>query len=294
MPRKSPQAVTLTSKALLYLILSAIAITMVTPLLWTVSTSLKPDVEIFSFPPKFIPKVWRFDNYLRAWKAANFERYFFNSTVVAVGGTLLTLAICSLAGYTFARLEFIGREFIFWFVLSSMMIPGAVTLIPVFIIVKSIPLAGGNDIIGSGGTGWLNTFWGLIVPGAGGAFGTFMLRQFFRTLPQDLIDAARIDGSSEFRILWQIMIPLSKPALTTLAIFTFQGYWNDFTWPLVATFTNEMRTIQLGLTVFRQRFTTDWGALMSGVTMAIIPMIVLFLLAQKYFIQGIALTGIKG
>ncbi len=283
-----------TEKAVLYLILIVIAVVMLMPFVWSVSTSLKPDTEIFKFPPNWIPRDWKFSNYWEAWQAANFSRYFINSTIVAGGGTLLTLLICSLAGYAFSKLEFVGRDLLFWFVLASLMIPGVIILIPVFLLIKRIPFAGGNNILGQGGIGWLNSYWSLIVPAAGGAFGVFLLRQFFSTIPRDLSDAAKLDGCSHFGIFWSIILPLSKPALVTLAIFSFQAYWNDFLWPLVVTSTDEMRTIQLGLTVFQQRFTTNWGQLMSGVTMASVPMIIIFLCLQRYFIKGIALTGIKG
>ena len=271
----------------------AISVVMIFPLLWMVSSSVKPDIELFRFPPTLIPSQWRFQNYAEAWEAARFSRYFGNSVVVSVSGTLLTLAVCSLAAYAFSKLKFPGREAIFWLVLGSQMIPGIITLIPSFLVVKSIPLAGGNDLLGGGGYGWLNSYAGLIIPGAGGAFGVFLLRQFFLTVPDDLLDAARIDGCSDLGIFAQIVLPLARPALAALSIFTFQGYWNDFIWPLVITTQDQFRTIQLGLVVFRQRFTTDWGPLMAGVTIATAPMLLVFLLAQRYFVRGIALTGMK-
>jgi multiple sugar transport system permease protein len=174
------------------------------------------------------------------------------------------------------------------------MIPGIITLVPAFIVVKNFPLAGGNDWLGRGGYGLLNSYAGLVLPGAAGAFGVFLLRQFFLTLPEELSDAARIDGCSEFGIFFRIVLPLSKAALATLAIFTFQAYWNDFIWPLVTISDDRYRTIQLGLTVFRQRFSTDWGPMMAGVTIATVPMLLFFLSAQRYFVRGIALSGLKG
>lgn len=278
----------------LHLLAVVIAFVMVFPLLWMVSTSVKPAAEMFVFPPKLLPSQWMLENYVRAWQAARFSRYFINSTIVAVAGTLLTLAVCAMAGYAFSKLEYRGRDALFWIVLSSQMIPGIVTLIPSFLVIRAIPLAGGNDWLGRGGHGWLNSFPGLIIPGAGGAFGAFLLRQFFQSIPNDLLDAARVDGANEFSIFGRIVLPLSKPALTTLAIFTFQGYWNDFLWPLVITTDDRYRTVQLGLTVFRQRFSTQWGPMMAGVTIATIPMVVVFLAGQRYFVSGIALTGLKG
>lgn len=284
----------LLEEVLFYLVLIIIAVMMIMPFAWSVSTSLKPDIEIFKFPPNWIPRVWVFSNYQEAWRAANFSRYFINSIIVATAGLLLTLFACSLAGYAFSKLEFIGREVLFWFVLASLMIPWVVTLIPTFLIVKSIPFAGGNNILGQGGRGWLNTYWGLIIPGGGQAFGVFLLRQFFKSIPRDLSDAAKIDGYSEFGIFCKIILPLSKPALATLGIFTFQFYWNDFLWPLVIISSDKMRTIQLGLTVFQHEFDTNWGQLMSGTIMSIVPMLVIFLCLQRYFVRGIVLSGMKG
>ena len=283
-----------TGAAMLYAIAIFLSVVFAFPLLWMLSSSLKTRAELFVFPPQLIPTQWQFGNYTRAWEAARFSRYFVNSAFVAVCGTILTLLVCAMAAYAFSKLRFRGRDVLFWAVLASQMIPGVVTLIPVFLVVKSVPLAGGNNILGQGGHGWLNSYAGLIIPGVGGAFGVFLLRQFLMSIPDDLLDAARVDGSGEFGIFYKVVMPLAKPALTTLAIFSFQGLWNDFLWPLVITTDDRYRTIQLGLTVFRQRFTTDWGPLMAGVTIATVPMILVFLSAQRYFVSGIAMTGIKG
>lgn len=283
-----------TGYALTHLAALVIAVTMVFPLLWMVSTSVKPPEEMFVFPPRLLPSEWHLENYIEAWEAARFSIYFRNSVIVATGGTILTIAVCAMAAYVFAKLRFRGRDVLFWVVLSSQMIPGIVTLIPSFLVVKNMPLAGGNDLLGRGGHGWLNSYAGLILPGAGGAFGVFLLRQFFQSIPDDLLDAARVDGSSEFGIFSRIVMPLAKPAIATLSIFTFQTYWNDFIWPLVTTSEEQYRTVQLGLTVFRQRFSTSWGPLMAGVTIATVPMIIVFLVFQRQFVSGVALTGMKG
>jgi len=271
-----------------------LAVLMVFPFLWMVSSSLKSQEELFRLPPVLLPSSWQLGNYVEAWQAARLSRYFANSVLVAVTGSLLTLTVCSMAAYAFSKLSFRSRDTLFWLIISSQMIPSIVTLIPSFIIVKNMPLAGGNNLFGGGGHGWLNTYEGLIVPGAAAAFGVFLLRQFFLTVPDDLLYAARVDGCSDYRIFFDIVLPLSKPALATLAIFTFQGYWNDFVWPLVITTEDKVRTMQLGLTVFRQRFSTDWGPLMAGVTIATAPMVLVFFSAQRYFVGGIALTGLKG
>lgn len=279
--------------ALLYLGLIIITVIMVLPFVWSLSTSFKPDEEIFHFPPDWIPRNWDFSNYKEAWEAANFARYFINSGIVSGGGTFLTLVICSLAAYAFSKLEFAGRNLLFWFMLATLMIPPISTFIPVFILVKKMPLAGGNNILGKGGTGWFDTYWGLIFPLVNVPFGAFLLRQFFKGIPRDLSDAAKIDGYSEFGIFVKIILPLSKAVLATLTIFTFQGLWNAFLWPLIATSSDEMRVVQLGLTVFQQQFETNWGQLMSGTILVMIPTIIVFLTAQKYFVRGIILTGIK-
>ena len=259
-----------------------------------VSSSLKPKTELFILPPQLLPSEWHFSNYSQAWEAARFSRYFVNSLLVTLSGTILTLVVCAMAAYAFSKMRFQGREAIFWLVLGSQMIPGIITLIPSFIVMKNMPFAGDNDWLGRGGHGMINSFAGLIVPAAGGAFGVFLLRQFFQTIPNELSDAARIDGCGEVGIFGRIVMPLAKPALATLAIFTFQAYWNDFIWPLVMISDDRYRTVQLGLTVFKQRFTTDWGPMMAGVTIATAPMILFFFSAQRYFVRGIALSGLKG
>ncbi len=231
---------------------------MLLPFVWMVSTSLKPPEQLFTVPPTWIPRPLQFDTYLKAMSAGNFGRYAFNS------------------------------------LLATLMVPYQVTIIPLFVIVRHIPLVGGNDILGQGGIGWINSYWGLIVPGAVGAFGIFMLRQFFQTLPVELEDAARIDGAGELRIFWQIMLPLAMPAIATLAIFSFQAGWNAFLWPLLITTTDDMRTIQLGLTVFVQQYSTQWGQLMAATVVATLPVIVVFSVGQRLMVRGIAFTGLKG
>jgi len=240
-----------------------------------------------------LPSVWNWQNYGNAWQAARFSRYFGNSVVVAVTGTCVSIGVCAMAAFAFTKLKFRLREPLFWLVLGSQMIPSIITLVPSFLVVKNMPFIGGNDWQGRGGHGLLNSYAGLILPGASAAFGVFLLRQFFQTVPDDLLDAARIDGCGDGGLFARIVMPLSRPALAALAIFTFQGYWNDFIWPLVIISEDRFRTVQLGLVVFRQRFTTDWGPLMAGVTIATAPMLLVFLLAQRYFVRGIALTGMR-
>jgi multiple sugar transport system permease protein len=261
---------------------------------WMVSTSLKPPHQLFTVPPTWIPNPLQWDTYAKAMGAGNFGRYALNSLFLAVANTVTNVLLSALAGYAFARLRFRGRGVLFILVLATLMVPYQVTIIPLFVIVRHIPLFGGNDILGQGGIGWINSYWGLIVPGAVGAFGIFMLRQFFQTLPAELEDAARIDGAGEFRIFGQIMLPLAMPAIATLSIFSFQAGWNAFLWPLLITTTDDMRTVQLGLTVFVQQYSTQWDQLMAATVVATLPVIVVFSIGQRLLVRGIAFTGLKG
>jgi multiple sugar transport system permease protein len=279
---------------ILHIILALGAVTMILPFLWMLSTSLKPESQIFRFPPVWIPSQWQWSNYTEAMEAAPFGRYFLNTAIFATAVTISNLLFCSMAAYAFARLHFRGRDLLFILVLGTMMIPGQVTMVPVFIMLKHWPLAGGNDLLGAGGHGLLNSFTGLVLPGAVGAFGIFLLRQFFMTLPRELEDAARIDGCSEAGIYWRIILPLSRPALATLGIFTFTAAWNEFLWPLLIMSKDSMKTLQVGLQVFQTQYVTRWDLLMAGTVVITLPVLIIFLAGQRYFTRGIALSGIKG
>jgi multiple sugar transport system permease protein len=273
------------------LILGAVA--MLLPFVWMLSTSVKPSDQLFTVPPTWLPHPFQWDNYAKAMGAGNFGRYALNSLLLGLSNLVTNVVLSALAGYAFARLRFPGRNFLFLLVLATLMVPYQVTIIPLFVIVRHIPLFGGNDLFGQGGIGWINSYWGLIVPGAVGAFGIFMLRQFFQTLPEELEDAARIDGASELRIFWQIMLPLATPAVATLSIFSFQAGWNSFLWPLLITTTDDMRTIQLGLSVFIQQYSTQWDQLMAATVVATLPVIIVFGFGQRLLVRSIAFTGIK-
>ncbi len=290
----SRRALETLTRLVAYLLLSITAISMLVPFVWMVLTSLKPSAEIFRMPPVIFTTNYTVAHYVRALTRGNFNIYFQNSLIVSGATTVLNVLISAMAGYAFARLQWRLREAVFMIVLSVMMLPGLIALIPTFLIVKATPFAGGNNWLGQGGTGWLDSYPGLIFPFLGGGFYVFLLRQFFLTLPKELEDAARIDGCSEFAIFWRIILPLSKAVLAVVAIFTFQSSWNDFLWALVIVQSDRMRTVQLGLTLFRSQNRIDWGVLMAGTTIATFPTVLLFLLAQQYFVRGIALTGIKG
>jgi multiple sugar transport system permease protein len=263
----------------LYVLLYGLAFLTVLPFLWMVLTSFKGMGEIFSYPPTWWPQEFTTENYTDAFSAAPFGRFYLNSLFVAVTVTLGQLVTCSMAAYAFARMEFWGRDVLFYLFLGTMMVPAHVTMIPSFMILHWL--------------GLIDSYPALILPGLASAFGTFLLRQFFLGLPKELEEAAFIDGCSRFRVLWQVILPLSKPALATLAVFTFMGVFNDFLWALVVIHSQELFTVQLGLAIFRDRFATEWGSLMAGSVVATLPVLLLFFVAQKHFIQGIALSGLK-
>ncbi|MBN1876393.1 MAG: carbohydrate ABC transporter permease [Anaerolineae bacterium] len=258
---------------------------MILPFLWLVTSSLKTQLAVFRYPPQWIPIPPQFSNYVEAWTTKPFGVYLKNTFIILILNEIGILGSASLCAYGFARIEFPGKNFWFGVVLSTMMLPGVVLMIPTFVIFSRIH--------------WVNTFYPLIVPAffGGGAFNIFLLRQFFRTLPEELVDAARIDGCSELGIFWRIMLPLAKPALATVAVFTFMGSWNDYMGPLLYLSKDPNKyTVALGLATFRNAFLgrTRWDLLMAASTMMILPIIVIFFLAQRYFIQGIAVSGLKG
>ena len=267
------------SAAPVHVVLMTFAVVMATPFAWMILTSLKTFIETVQVPPTLLPEVWRWENYLRVLEVTNFPIYYLNTIVMTVGRTVGQLLLCSLAAFAFARLSFPFRNTIFILFLSVLMVPIQAVLIPGFVLMRTL--------------GWLDTFYALIVPGMFSAFGTFLLRQFFLTIPRELDDAARIDGASYFGIYWRIYLPLSIPALVALTIFTVLASWNDFLWPLVMTSSEEMRVLSVGLATFRGQHATDFPLLMAGSLMATAPMILLFLLLQRYFIAGIASSGIK-
>ncbi len=276
-----------------YLLLILIAAVMAGPFLWMLFSSFKPNADLFRYPPVWLPQRITFEHYLQAFRAAPFGRYFLNSAVLAISGVAVNLLVCSMAGYAFAKFRFYRRELLFYLLLATMMVPFHVILIPLFLVAKMFPLVGGNNIVGLGGTGLLNTYPGLLIPHLAPAFGVFFMRQFYFAIPDDLLDAARIDGASEWQIFYRVVQPLAKPPLATLAIFSATGIWDDFLWPLVVTSGENMRTVQLGLQVFQSQFTVDWGPLMAATVAVTVPVLILFILCQRYFVQSIATVGLK-
>jgi multiple sugar transport system permease protein len=257
------------------------------PFLWLLVTSLETEPEALHFPPVLIPHTIRFANYSDALAAAPFVRFFINSAVVAVTTVLCNLVLCTLAGYAFARFRFLGRTALFAVIMATLMVPFQVTMIPQFIITKWL---GVHVLAGVG----INHIGALILPNAASAFGIFFLRQFFRTLPLEYEESARVDGASRLTVLVRIVLPLATPCLATLAALTFLDSWNNFLWPLVAvTSTNEM-TLPLGLATFQGAHSTEWTLLMAGNVMSLVPMLIVFFIAQRYFVRSVAATGLAG
>ncbi|WP_028646686.1 carbohydrate ABC transporter permease [Nocardiopsis sp. CNT312] len=277
----------------LHLVLATVSLAMVLPFLWMIITSLKTDPDLASYPPNLLPQVWDWDNYSEALEYAPFGTYFKNSLLISFGHTAFNLVLASTAGYALARVPFRGRTLVFMVVLATMMIPTYTKIVPQYLIAKGIPFFGGNDYLGQGGHGWLDSWWGLIVPGALTPFAIFLFRQFYLSLPRELEEAARIDGMGEFGIYARVMTPLVKPAIATVGLLTFESSWNNFLWPLIITSDTNLRVIQVGLSTFQQADQNAWAYLMAGTTLATIPMVVLFLFTQRYFVQGFARSGIK-
>ncbi len=264
---------------LLFVVLALFAAGMVLPFVWMVLSAFKPENSIVRFPPALWPDRWTLDNFVNIWQRVPFGRFFLNSLFFAGGVTLVSLFFDSLTAFVLARLRFPGRDLIFLFVLIALMIPFQVIFIPLFVTVHDL--------------GLLNSFAGLIIPRATNAFGIFMLRQFFLTLPRELDEAARIDGASDFYIYRRIILPLSSPAIATLAVFHFMYNWNDFLWPVLITSSTDMRTLPAGLALFMGQHIVEYGVIMAGSALALAPLFIAFLFAQPYFVQGIALSGLK-
>jgi len=269
--------------AALYLVFGIGAVVVILPYLWMVSKSFTPEGEIFTTTLRFLPQHPTLGNYLAVFAQKLVPRNFFNSVVVSVLETSGVIVTSVLAGYAFARLEFPGRHTLFLFILGVMMIPWPVTLIPSFLVIRRL--------------GWVNTYQGIVAPHVVMSFGIFLMRQFFLSIPKELEEAGFIDGCNRLRSLVQIAVPLSGPAVATLAIFAFTNSWNDFMWPMITTTKMEIRTIQVALAVLRSSggaATEPWGQVMAVATLASLPTVVVYLTFQRYFQKGIVMTGLKG
>jgi multiple sugar transport system permease protein len=270
-----------------HLVLIPATIVLIAPFVWLIITSIETPAEALHFPPILVPHRLDFANYSQALQAAPFGRFFINSAVVTVTTVISNLVLCSLAGYAFARYRFLGRGLLFVLIMATLMVPFQVTMIPQFIITKWL----GVHLLASVG---INHIGALILPNAATAFGVFFLRQFFRTLPIEYEEAARVDGASRLKVLWRVVLPLSVPALATLAALTFIDSWNSFLWPLIAVTSTNQMTLPLGLATFQSAHSTEWTLLMAGNVMSLAPMIVIFFAAQRYFVRSVAATGLAG
>ena len=249
------------------------------PFLFSLSISFNAEQDVFSWPLKLLPEEWTLDNYRQVWQDLPFGQWLFNSAIITLVQTLTNVFFASLAGFAFARLEFPGKNILFSILLGSLMIPGIILLVPKFIILNEFRL--------------INTYAGLMLPGLVTVVNIFLMKQFFETIPKDLEEAALIDGCSYFRIFWQIFLPVSKPALAAVAIYTFQGAWNEFLWPVIATTTREMFTLPVGMAFLKNEFSVQWPLLMAGTILISLPTLAIFLIFQRYFVQGVASAGLK-
>jgi len=251
------------------------------PFVWMVISSFKPQTELVRVPPTWLPHVWTWDNYDRLFTQLNFPRYFFNSVLIAGSVVIANIVFCSMVGYALAKLHFVGKRLIMLIVLATLMVPGSVTVIPLFVLMSKV--------------GLVNTYWAVILPFAVGPFGVFLMRQFMLAIPEDLLEAARVDGAGEFRIFWKIVVPLTVPGMAALAIITFLGSWNNFLWPLIVLTDEHMYTLPVALGTFAiGQHQADYGLLMAGAVALVLPIVVVFLLFQRKFTESFASTGLKG
>ncbi len=281
------------TRSVLFFIILCVTIISMLPIMIAVFTAFKDETELAIVNFSILPKSLNFDNFIEAMQRGDWARYFFNSTLVTVITVVGSIIFNSLCGYSLARLNFKGRNAILMIFMMGIMIPPQSYIIPQFIMLRSIPLMGGNDIFGLGGIGLINSYPGLIIPFLSGSFGVFMARQFYISFPKDLDKAAEIDGCTKFQIYSKIFLPLSGTLIATLTILKFVATWNDFFYPLIITNDKDMYTVQLGLQVFSGLGGVEWNVLMAATVVTMLPVIIVFAFAQKYFVAGIVSTGMK-
>lgn len=268
-----------------YLVLILIAVVSIMPFFLATMGTFKTNAEIIAFPPKILPENWLYENWTKVWNTdigsgGTFPRWLFNTAFLSVTVASLQVIFCSMAAYAFARLNFPGKNAVFNFMLTTMMIPGAVTLIPAYVLMSKLHL--------------INTYWALIIPGAVGASGIFMLTQFFKSIPVDLEEAAVIDGASHMKIFTNVILPLAKPALLTVFILQFQGMWNAFLQPLLYENSPDMYVLNVALSIFKQQYKAQWNLTLVGAMFNAIPVLILFFIFSRYYIEGVSYTGVKG
>jgi multiple sugar transport system permease protein len=278
--KRSKRALAVARRLALHIILITLALTMLFPFFWTISASLKDNLAVLQTPPSLLPNPVHWSTYSDLFNALPIVRFFINSVIVAVVTTGSQVLTCSMAAYAFARISFPGRNILFLVYLATLMVPVQVTMVPLFILMRVLGLT--------------NTYPGLILPGVTSAFGVFLLRQFFLTIPRDLEEAAFLDGASHWTVFWRIILPLSKPGLAALTIFSFMGSWNSFLWPLLITTDQSLMTLPLGISTLQGQYTTVWNQIMAGTVVSIVPILVVYVLAQRHFVQGLTLSGLKG
>lgn len=267
-------------KILIYILLIILAIIMGLPFLWMFSTALKDPSQTFVIPPQWIPNPIKFQNFIDAWQEANFGTYFVNSAIVTIATVFGQLLTSAFAAFSFARLKYKGRDVLFFGYLATMMIPGQVTMIPNFILMRYF--------------NWIDSYKALIIPAIFTAYGTFMLRQFMLTIPRELDEAAIIDGASKWQLFWRVIFPISKPALATLSVFSFIGAWNSFLWPLIVISDETKFTLPIGLSIFKGNMVSNYNLMMAGTVISVIPILIMYCTMQKYFMKGIAVGAVKG
>ena len=273
------------ARGVTYAFLIAAALLMIAPFLWSISTSLKQPGDVFAYPPKLFPDPVTFQNYIDVFTKLTFDRYFLNSVIVTGSVVVLNVLFGTAAAYAFAKLRFPGRNAIFFLLLLTLMVPFQVNLIPLYKIMvelhKAIPAIGAD------------TYFGIVAPSAIQVFGIFLMRQFLRGIPDEILESARMDGASEVRILRSIVFPIARPGMATLAIFTFLGAWNDFLWPLIVTNSDTMRTMPVGLALLARKNASNWGDTMAGTVLTAAPLIIIFLILQRRFIEGLTAGSVK-
>lgn len=276
-----------------YALLLFFAVVFTLPFYWSVLTSTRPNEEIFSEGIKLLPTSFTTEHYKKAFEVIPFLRYSINTLFITVMIIATNLIFCSLAGYAFAKLSFIGKKLIYRLMLISVMVPGTVLMIPQFLILARFPLVGGNNILGQGGHGFSGNFLGVVLPTAISVFNILFMRSFYISMPDELGEAARIDGAGELKTFFKVYAPLSKPALATLSVFCFQAGWNSFMWPSIILRSGEFKVLSQGLQSFAFNNNVDYGPMMAATVCAMLPVIMVFMFAQKYFIEGIAFSGSK-
>jgi multiple sugar transport system permease protein len=283
-PQQRPLSYTV-NRILRYVLLIGIGLVLIMPFILTAIGTFKTDAEIIAFPPRFFPEVWHVENWAKVWTTdigggGTFPRWLFNTAFLSVTIAILEVIFCSMAAYAFARLDFPGRNAVFAFMLATMMIPTAVTLIPAYVLMTKLRL--------------INTFWSLIIPGAISAGSIFLLTQFFKSVPRDLEEAAVIDGANNMEIYRNVILPLARPALLTVFILQFQAMWNNFLQPLLYLNTPDKYVLNVALSIFQQQFKAQWNLTLVGAMVNAIPILILFFIFSKYFVEGVSYTGIKG